>query len=98
MIEPPENDAGALRHAPGVTELSIVESKSDTDDALEQLLALELVQEIATHNFEIGSEIAEINDVRPRSVLRETPLAKWARSRRRRRIEKHFAPKRWGQL
>jgi hypothetical protein len=83
MIEPPEKDAGALRHAPGASEFSIVESKSDTADAIEQLLALELVQEIATHNFEIASEITEIKNVRARSVFRETPLARWARSRRK---------------
>jgi hypothetical protein len=92
MIEPPENDAGALQHAPGATEFSIVESQSDIDAAIDQLRVLELVQGIATHSFEVALEIAEINDVRARSVLRETPLAKWYRSRFRRRIEKHFAP------
>ena len=83
MIEPPENDAGALRHAPGATESSIVESESDTDDLRDQALTLDLVQEIETHNFEVALEIAEIKNVRPRSVLRETPLALWYRARRK---------------
>jgi len=91
MIEPPENDAGALLHAPAANELSIVGAKSKTSLAFKQpseddsrdFHASVHEPERDERSFEIAQELAELNEWSPRRVLRETALMKFWQRRRK---------------